>query len=240
MIHYNGHNTSELLKLYTINFSDNKETPPYNSTAEINNVYDYLTHCKWLPTAVFNSYDPGYINQQIIQVDGHQWIHHKEICYCPHDGPYDCIVDLLGPVYPGQRLQVDLCIPQANKNYIVTVETHAITLPPSACKLAHQTEFINSIGNDSKTFNFTIVSAYETCELFLISYQLFRSAFYVQLLPCPVAFTLQNGRCDCDPFLPPDIDTCYIDLSAIRRPANTWLTYDMLHLTQSSPCVRLL
>ena len=217
------YNTSELLKLYTINFSGNKEKFTY-STAKINSLYDFLTHCKWLPTAVFNGYDPGYINQHIIQIDGRQWINHKKICYCPHDGPYDCTVDLLGPVYPGQKLQVDLCIPQGNRNYTVTVETHSITLPCSACKLAHQNEFINSVGNNSKTFNLTIVSDYETCELFLISHQLFRSAFYVQLLPCPVGFTLQNGRCDCDPFLPPDIDTCYIDLSAIRRPANTWIT----------------
>ena len=218
------YNTSELLKLYTINFSGNKWKYT-NSTAKINSPYDFLTHCKWLPTAVFKDYDPGYINQQIVQVDGHQWIHHKKICHCPHDGPYDCTVDLLGPVYPGQRLRVDLCIPQAKRNYVVMVETHAITLPHSACKLAHQTELINTVGNDSKTFNFTIVSkAYEACELFLISHELFRSAFYVQLLPCPVGFVLQNERCDCDPFLPPDIDTCYIDLSAIRRPANTWIT----------------
>ena len=222
MMHY-IHNTSELLKLYTINFSDNKWKYA-NSATEINSPYDFLTHCNWLSTAVFNGYDPGYINQQIIKVDGHQWINHKKICYCPHDSPYDCTIDQLGPVYPGQRLQVDLCIPQANSNYTVTVETHAITLPCSACKLAHQTEFMNSVGNDSKTLNLTIVSDYEVCELFLISHQLFRSAFYVQLLPCPVGFTLQNGRCDCDPFLPPDIDTCYIDLSAIRRPANTWIT----------------
>ena len=218
------HNTSELLKLYTINFSGNKEKSTY-STAEINSPYDFLTHCNWLSTAVFRGYDPAFINQHIIQVDGRQWINHKKICYCPRDGPYDCTIDQLGPVYPGQRLQVDLCIPQAHRNYIVIVETHAITLPPSACKLAHQTEFMNSVGNDSKTLNLTIVSAhYEVCELFLISHQLFRSAFYVQLLPCPVGFTLQNGACDCDPFLPPDIDTCYIDLSAIRRPANTWIT----------------
>ena len=49
-------------------------------------------------------------------------------------------------------------------------------------------------------------------------------AFYVQLLPCPVGFTLQDGVCDCDPILLPYFDTCYIDHSAIRRPANTWIT----------------
>ena len=226
------YDVSELIRLYIITFSGNKleeETPhfyDYNRPAtQMINMNDLLTHCKWLPTAVFNGHNPGYINQQIIQVNGHQWIQQKEICYCPHDGEYNCTVDMLGPVYPGQMLQVDLCMPQADKRHSIYAGTHAITLPNSACKLAHQTEFINSIGNESKTFNFTIISeAYKACELFLTSLQFIQTAFYVQLLQCPVGFTLQNRKCDCDPFLPPDIKTCYIDLSSIRRPANTWIT----------------
>ena len=226
------YDVSELITLYIITFSGNKiekETPSYydnNSPAiQMNSMHDLLTHCKWLPTAVFNGHNPGYINQQIIQVDGHQWIHHKHICYCPHDGEYNCTVDLLGPVYPGQMLQVDLCMPQVDKWHHIYAGTHAVSLPNSTCKLAWQTEFINSIGNESKTFNFTIISEdYEACELFLTSLQFIRTAFYVQLLQCPVGFTLQNEKCDCDPFLPPDIDTCFIDLSTIRRPANTWIT----------------
>ena len=47
----------------------------------------------------------------------------------------------------------------------------------------------------------------------------------VKLLPCPIGFTLQNGVCDCDPLLPTEVDTCYIDQSAIRRAANTWISY---------------
>ena len=218
------HNISELLTLYTISLSGNKQV---KKTSVYNDVHEFLTHCKWLPTALFNGYDSGYINQQIIQVDGHQWIHHKQICYCPHDGPYNCTVDLLGPVYPGQRLQVELCIPQAESidDYILRVETHSASFPSSVCKIAHQTELINSIRNHSETFNFTIISAEsELCELFFTVQPFVRGAFYVQLLPCPVGFTLQNRECICDPFLPPNIDTCYIDLSAIRRPANNWIT----------------
>ena len=48
--------------------------------------------------------------------------------------------------------------------------------------------------------------------------------FYVKLLSCPIGFTLQNGMCDCDPILTKYIDKCFIDYSAIRRPANTWIT----------------
>ena len=41
---------------------------------------------------------------------------------------------------------------------------------------------------------------------------------------CPIGFTLQSGICDCDPILSSYIDICYIDHSALRRPANTWIT----------------
>ena len=224
-------NILEMLAPYTISLNGNKQLKKasiYNSKSATiwNHVYDLLTHCKWLPKALFNGYDSGYINQQIIKVDGHQWIHHKQICYCPYDGPYDCTVDLLGPVYPGQRLQVELCMPQAVSDdyYVLHVETHSVALPNTTCKIAHQTELINSIRNHSETFNFTIISECELCGLFLTIQPYIRNTFYVKLLTCPVGFTLQNGKCDCDPFLPPDIDTCYIDLSAIKCPANTWTT----------------
>ena len=67
------------------------------------------------------------------------------------------------------------------------------------------------------------------CELFLTASPFLNQfydidAFYVELLPCPVGFTLQDGVCDCDPILPSIIDKCYIDHSTIRRPANTWVT----------------
>ena len=214
-------NFSELINLYEISFSGNKATN--NMTSYNNDMHDILTHCKWLSMAVFNGYNPSYINQQIIQVDGQQWIHHKKICYCPHDDN-NCSIDLLGPVYPGKMLQVGLCMPQASRDFTMYVETHASSLSSSTCKIAHQTELIKIIRNFSRTYNFTIVSEGESCELFLMVENYFQSAFYVQLTPCPVGFTLQNGKCDCDPFLPPDIDTCYIDLSAITRPANSWIT----------------
>ena len=221
-------NISGLLTLYTINLSGNQQVKEASDSAiQVNNFYDFFTHCKWLLMAVFNGYNPGYINQQIIKVDGRQWIHHKEICYCPHDEDYNCAVDWLGPTYPGRTLQVDLCIPHAaasDVEYILYAETHSTSLPSSACKIAHQSELIGVIRNYPKTFNFTIISETNLCELFFTVQPFVRAAFYVQLLPCPVGFTLQNGMCDCDPFLPPDIDTCYIDLPAIRRPANTWIT----------------
>ena len=72
----------EILAPYTISLNGNKQFKKayiYNSRSATiwSNVYDLLIHCKWIPKALFNGYDSGYINQQIIKVDVHQWIHHK-------------------------------------------------------------------------------------------------------------------------------------------------------------------
>ena len=134
-------------------------------------------------------------------------------------------------MYPGQVLQVDLCVPNGDEHSILYVETHNTELPTSACKIAHQTELLQSVGKYTKTFNFTVVTEVKgTCELFLtVSPCLHHTykVFYVEILPCPVGFTVQNGVCNCDPYLVNSnipIDTCYLDQSAITRPANTWIT----------------
>ena len=126
-------------------------------------------------------------------------------------------------------LQVELCVPCSDQYSVLYAEIHNTLLPGSVCKLAHQTEIVNIITNNSEMVSYTIVSeANHSCELFLtvspFLYHIYE-VFVVQLLPCPIGFTLQNGVCDCDPHLPTDIDTCYIDQSAIRRPANTWISY---------------
>ena len=108
-------------------------------------------------------------------------------------------------------------------------ETHNTLLPKSACKIAHQSELVLFTTNSSITVSYTIVSeAIGSCELFLtvspFLYYIYE-VFDVQLLPCPIGFTLQNGVCDCDPLLPTNIDTCYIDQSTITRPAYAWISY---------------
>ena len=189
--------------------------------------YHFTSHCKWISAAAFNDQNPGIINQQIIKLD-YKLQHMASILLCSNIS-----IDMLGAVYPGQMLQVELCILCSDTTAVLYVETHNTLLPKSACKIAHQTELVNIITNNSKTVSYTIISeANDSCELFLtVSPFLYKiyEVFDVQLLPCPVGFTLQNGVCDCDPLLPTDIDTCFIDHSAIRRPANTWISY-----TQSS------
>ena len=197
---------------------------------------------------MFYGHDPGLINQQIIQTNfsGQKQInHHTFICILSSQFQYDCAIDTLGPVYPGQKLQVELSTPctYRGESSVVYAETHNNLLPSTACRIAHQTELLNII-NYSGTISYTIVSnSSNICELFLTAsphLHFVYEAFYVSLLPCPVGFTLQNGICDCDPLLPPDIDTCYIEQAVIRRPVSTWITAhvqsnDTKYLTGNCP-----
>ena len=201
---------------YTIIISDS-----FLSTCKLS-FYYFLSHCQWIPTAVFHNHKPEAINHQIIQLN-HKLLH-STIFYCSNFS-----TDTVGPVYPGQLLQLELCMPCSDDYSVLYAEAHNANLPKSVCKIADQTELVNFITNNSRIFSYTIVSAANnSCELFLtvspFLYYIYE-VFDVQLLPCPIGFTLQNGVCDCDPLLPTDIDTCYIDQSAIRLPANTWISY---------------
>ena len=185
-------------------------------------IFHFTSHCQWIPSAAFNGDNPEIINRKIIQMN--YKLQHTAIILCSN-----LSIDTLGPVYPGQMLQVELCMPCSDDNSVLYAETHNTLLPISACKIAHQTELVDFITNNSKIVSYTIVSEVnDSCELFLtvspFLYYIYE-VFDVQLLPCPIGFTLQNGVCDCDPLLPTVIDTCYIDQSAIRRPANTWISY---------------
>ena len=206
----------------------------------------FLTsHCRWLPSAVFKAYHPGPVNKQIIKQYYFEWspipsvtktYPPKPICYCYKNGTVNCSVDVLGPIYPGQQLNIYLCDPfdRFGGSEILFVEMHSKLLPESACKVAHHHELIQTINklNQPPTVNFTIVSEVDDeCELFLTAepylYKIY-SGFYVKLMRCPPGFTLQDGVCNCDPILYTDdvhIDTCDIDQPAIHSPANTWITH---------------
>ena len=195
-------------------------------------LYHYTSHCRWVDTSAFHGYDPTIINKQIIVHHNYnnQMNKHKTICHCLNNVT-DCSLDVLGKVYPGQTLQVELCLPCSGKDATLHVETHHRVLPLSSCKISHQNQLINFLTTYNNRLNFTIASnATEICELFLTVspylYQIYE-AFYVKLLPCPIGFVLQNGICDCDPVLSSNkfvpIKACNIDQLTIKRPQNSWI-----------------
>ena len=92
---------------------------------------------------------------------------HTNICYCSPLGHYNCSVDWLGMVYPGQTLTVGLCLSYNNEETsILCVETYNDNLPTTACKVY---DLIGSkyVFNGSHNQG-TIASNHSTmCKLFL-------------------------------------------------------------------------
>ena len=238
----NNVKTNDMLTHFAISFSQNYKTFNQNKyiisfNRSLSSQTDkcfvslchFFSHCKWLSSAVFYNHNPEVINKQIIQNDDQNCNYRKHICYCSPNKEIDCSKDILGSVYPGQMLKTNLCNMCSNDSTILYAEVHNVNLPTSSCKIAHQSQLINVIGNHSNTVNYTIVLStpdIDRCELFLTASPFLNKiydAFYVKLLPCPIGFTLQDGVCNCDPILLPKY-ICYIDHSAIGRPANTWIT----------------
>jgi len=158
--------TTTLTTDYNITFTNNRY---YNNGIypTVQCGYSFNSPCRWIPSSVFHGFNPAVINQQIIQTDQHQLNQHTFICYCSHNIT-NCSVDVLGAVYPGQMLQVDLCVPNGGQHSILYLETHNKFLPASACKIAHQAELLQTITSYSNTVNFTIVTEEKkTCEIFI-------------------------------------------------------------------------
>ena len=218
---------------YNITFIGNSE---FDETTIFNNymsLYHFNVHCKWLPNAAYLGYHAGTINEKIFKIPDHYgaFTTHTRICLCSSDDKYNCSIDEIGPVYPGQVLQTKMSLPGIKDMSFVYIETAAASLPKTACKVVHQTDMTNMLNEVCKTLKFTIVSnSSKECELFLTAQPDMHTvydAFYVKLMKCPIGFILSNGVCNCDPLLTRSslhIDTCYIDHIAIRRPANSWIS----------------
>jgi len=67
-----------------------------------------LVHCAWLDDSAFNT-TPYDVNSKIIHLinsSGTYTIQKeiKQLCHCVNDTHFDCSIDELGPLYPGQTL----------------------------------------------------------------------------------------------------------------------------------------
>ena len=72
--------------------------------------YHFTPNCQWLPNGAFHDYNPKTIYRQILKINKQNFTYHK-ICQCTKNGNVDCNADVFDPVYPGLRLQVELCTP---------------------------------------------------------------------------------------------------------------------------------
>ena len=220
-------------KEFQINLINNEQHQGHTESIH-DTIHQLTSDCKWATGTAFQNITPKIVNKEIISLgiinNQYQLGDHTMVCYCPPSSHYNCSVDQLGPVYPGENLTVDLCLPYNEEEFgVMYVETYNNNLPNSSCKIYNYNSMKHIFQtNQSKVVNFPIASEQPTvCELFLTAQPnlfTFYNVFYVHLLPCPLGFTLQHGICDCDPDLRKYIDECMISSETVRRLSNVYIS----------------
>ena len=214
---------------YFIIFKNNKWM--YKST--LNSVDLRTTHCNWLIGSAFNTSIPDDVNQHFISVVNETFVTRKKrLCYCSEVNSINCYKDQLGPIHPGQTLNIMLAFTYSNFIELI-IDVHDIKLPSTACKISSLQETKQIVAQTCTMVKFTILqinSHYKWCELIFKTYDttlFMNDAFYIKFHPCPVGFSKINGRCQCDTIFQSNflsIDDCDINDQTILRPANSWIS----------------
>jgi len=175
-----------------------------NGVSDTSTIAVKTVHCIWLGDSVFNTTMPYIVNSRIIQItntEGQQMTLHetKTVCYCTNDTHYNCSIDELGPIFPGQTLSIKVAyhlsarmIEEAEKQNIsmryFPMSTFNGNISSHECGVLQSRETIQKVETrHCNTVNFTILSNSDNvCELFLMTHEVFIShnsydAYFVRL-----------------------------------------------------------
>ena len=103
----------------------------------------------------------------------------------------------------------------------------AVAHVPKSCRIMKDTEITQmQLDHGCNTYNYTVWSEKDECELYLFEKQLVHEIFYVALLPCPVGFTTQSnvGMCSCDSLLKLAVISCNLNDGTVQRIAHSWIS----------------
>ena len=214
----------------------------------------HVTHCKWQTISAFKTNSPLFVNQRFIS-DFDKWndivnVQVKNtLCSCSGDININCKVDILGPIYPGEKAIFSLILKDDDQlqNTIATVpiSLETIKYSPLQCTVPTTPTQQNVSIYECSNISYTLLSPSNImCELILkeavnthygikVSY----SKFYVKLLPCPPGFMFIQMRCQCDPVLTLNeyVKDCDINDQTVLRNPNSWVFYsESLHTYQLS------
>ena len=198
------------------------------------------SHCSWDSNinAIFKETSPLVVNRKVIknlQNNSTLITDRKNICYCCKDDQYDCYVDKINPVYPGQTIHLNL-LNTLRSNGPITVHTGL----PTSCRVGKNYELVQLIYNNCTMLQYTIHQSKKWCELFLSYSPNNVAIFYVNLLSCPLGFSLNKleGNCQCDPILTSaniiPVTSCNINNQTILHPGNSWIHITTNHTYQAS------
>ena len=201
-----------------------------------------ITNCLWLKKSLFQNNDdiPLQVNNQYIQFIKDsgtftltQLLTQSSLCVCTNATHYDCHVNDLGYLYPGQSLTTFL---HRKRVSIINSDTTTIVAKTditqqyvTPCTILDITENIQFISKNCTELHYTIgFSTDSWCELFLkiaSDSDKYLNVFYIRQITCPNGFVKIDKRCQCDPVLVQHgITSCNINDQTILRPANSWIS----------------
>ena len=207
--------------------------------------FDYIpiTNCQWLLQSAFANAIPLEINNHFIQFINNsstyklkQIIEQSSLCVCNNELHYDCHINDLGYLYPGQTLTTFLhhkrvSISNSDTATAVAVKTDINQAYITPCIVLNVSENIQpAVANKScNKLRYTIGFPTKSyCELFLkmvSDSDSYINVFHIRQITCPTGFVKIDKRCQCDPVLVQyGIINCNINDQTILRPANSWIS----------------
>ena len=210
----------------------------YNNHNMISNCYMPITNCLWLENSLFqnNNNIPLQVNNHYIRFINDsgtytltQLITQSSLCVCTNELHYDCHINDLGYLYPGQVLTISLYHSKDATANAVVVKTDIAQQYITPCIVLDISENLQVIDEHCTKLHYTIGFPTDNwCELFLkiaSDSDEYLNIFYIKQMTCPTGFVKIDKRCQCDPVLVQyGITNCNINDQTILRPANSWIS----------------
>ena len=159
----------------------------------------------------------------------------NKLCYCTDDQHYNCSINELKPVYPGQTFSLNVFVnDDSNKEVLILIYSHLyrackthsinnyVVLNSKTCSKIQYRSILYMVGDGCNVYLNGRISA----SPFGYKSPLYRmDVYHVSISSCPLGFALIEilRICQCDPILrrvTPSPDSCNIDTQTIPRPAN--------------------
>ena len=209
-----------------------------------------LKDCEWLPESAFATLHPAIVASRFVHFDyqikyptGYPYAG----CLCYEDRSLDCLTDDVGPVYPGQTVEIGFTIIESDAKYFY-YQTNGqrvrdmrffqgtLIKDNSLCQMDGVLKLEQTVpGDHCSYFNYTITFDQQgiwDCSFvhyFQESYDtiILYNKYYIASLACPPGFLFTNKKCKCHPNLKKimEFPNCDINDQSILRPGNMWIMY---------------
>jgi len=207
------------------------------------------SHCDWTEESIFTQSDPFEVNKQVIRYIKNS-IAVKKVrypnvaCYCKDDQHFNCSIDELGPVYPGQTFSLSVLVNFSDYKDIVelnveslkslracrshNIKDHMLAIPGTCVKIEYKSILYKN-GNSCNVFlRISAQSKIYYPPVLIINHYYFLNVYRIKFWSCPLGFALNEALqiCQCDLILKSVVfsaESCNIDTQTILRPARNWI-----------------